>query len=77
METPRLRRLQHDGVRGRAAGSGAAGGRWPRPAGRGWVSISGADAAVDGREIAAEPLVVGAAGTPSRPGGAGAAVADR
>ena len=61
METPQTRHRRQDGVRGRAEASGAAGGRRSRPAGREWVSIPAAVAAVDGREMVVRSLAVDAA----------------
>ena len=62
METPQPCRPRQYGVRGRAAASRAAGGRRSRPAGREWVSIPAAVAAVDGREMVVGSLAVDAAG---------------
>ena len=62
METLQPRRPRQNRVRGRAAASGAAGGRRTRSAGREWVSVPAAAAAVDGREMAAALIAGDAAG---------------
>ena len=62
METSQQRHPHQDGVRGRAAASGAAGGRQPLPAGRERVSVPAVAAALDGRAMAAGLFAANMAG---------------